>query len=141
MGKFILGLLLFTNILFAEPRVGLTIVFDNLAPKVGCLNLAMYGDAVAYNNENVDRAYIALKQQVEQTTMEIFIPNLKPGAYGIQAFQDKDCTGRMKKGWFGIPKYAYGFSNNTRSRSFSKAKFQYDKRHNQQIIALKKFTL
>lgn len=134
-------LLLFTHVLVAKSNSGLMIVFTRLVPKVGCLNLAMYDNSVSYNAGKINQAYVVLKQKVEGDNMKIFIPGLKAGSYGIQAFQDIDCTGRMKKGWFGVPKYAYGFSNNTRSRKFVEAKFQYNKKSNQQIIILKKFSM
>jgi uncharacterized protein (DUF2141 family) len=134
-------LLLSANTLIAEPNSGLTIVINKLIPKLGCLNLAMYKDVSGYNDGNINKAYIVLKQKVEKSTMKIFIPDLIRGNYGVKTFQDKDCTGRMKKGWFGVPKYAYGFSNNTRSRTFINASFQYDKNHNKQIINLKKFSI
>jgi uncharacterized protein (DUF2141 family) len=134
-------LLLFSNALVVKSNSGLMIVINKLVPKIGCLNFAMYNNHVAYNNENINHAYLVLKQKVEGHKMEIFIPELKKVFYGIQAFQDIDCTGRMKKGWFGVPKYAYGFSNNTRSRKFTKAKFQYNKKYNQKIITLRKFSM
>lgn len=41
---------------------------------------------------------------------------LKKGFYAISAFHDADEDGRMRKSHFGIPKDAYGFSNNVRKR-------------------------
>lgn len=138
---FLILLLFFSTPLLANTSSGLIIVINKLIPNVGCLNLAMYNNSVAYNSENINQAYLVLKQKVDDRKLEIFIPNLTFGTYGIQSFQDKDCTGRMKKGWFGIPKYAYGFSNNTRSRKFSKAKFEYNQKHKNQTIDLEEFSI
>jgi uncharacterized protein (DUF2141 family) len=138
---FLALLLLISTHLLADSTPGLLIIVNKLTPNTGCLNLAMYDNAIAYNNEEVNQAYLALKQKVVGNEMKIFIPNLKYGSYSIQAFQDIDCTGRMEKGWFGIPKNGYGFSNNTRSRKYIKAEFKYTEKYKQQIIQLKKFSL
>lgn len=39
---------------------------------------------------------------------------LKEGFYALSAFHDADEDGRMRKSLFGIPKDAYGFSNDAR---------------------------
>ncbi|MDN3686304.1 DUF2141 domain-containing protein [Cyclobacterium jeungdonense] len=51
------------------------------------------------------------------------IAGLKEGFYALSAFHDADEDGRMRKSLFGIPKDAYGFSNDARE-AFSAPSFK-----------------
>ena len=59
------------------------------------------------------------------------IEDLPHGVYAVRAFHDQDESGRFKVNRFGIPKYAYGFSNNARAvfgpPSFERCKFRLDR--------------
>ncbi|WP_170235674.1 DUF2141 domain-containing protein [Cyclobacterium qasimii] len=54
--------------------------------------------------------------------------NLPQGTYAVAAFHDGDADGKMRKTLLGIPKDAYGFSNDARSKfsapSFESAAFE-----------------
>ncbi len=59
------------------------------------------------------------------------IEHLPHGVYAVRAFHDEDASGRFKVSRFGIPKYAYGFSNNARAMfgppPFERCKFRFDR--------------
>jgi len=52
--------------------------------------------------------------------------NVPYGEYAVKFFHDVDSSGRLKTGIFGIPKEEYGFSNNSPSKNYDKAKFRVD---------------
>ena len=58
----------------------------------------------------------------------VTVHGVPPGAYAVQAFQDEDDSGRIKRSLLGIPKEGFGFSRdapaNFGSPSFANAAFQ-----------------
>ncbi len=46
----------------------------------------------------------------------VTLPGIPPGRYAVQAYHDEDGNGRLRKGLFGIPAEAIGFSRDARVR-------------------------
>ncbi len=46
----------------------------------------------------------------------VSVPNIPPGRYAVQAYHDEDGNGRLRKGLFGLPAEAIGFSRDARVR-------------------------
>ena len=46
----------------------------------------------------------------------VSVPNIPPGRYAVQAYHDEDGNGRLRKGMFGLPAEAIGFSRDARIR-------------------------
>lgn len=71
-----------------------------------------------------------LSVPIKDAVSTFSIEGLKPGRYAVSAFHDQDEDGKMRKGLFGSPKDAYGFSNNARSTfsapSFASAAFDLE---------------
>ena len=44
------------------------------------------------------------------------MPDIPPGRYAVQAYHDEDGNGRLRKGLFGLPAEAIGFSREARVR-------------------------
>ncbi len=46
----------------------------------------------------------------------VSVPSIPPGRYAVQAYHDEDGNGRLRKGLFGLPAEAVGFSRDARVR-------------------------
>ncbi len=46
----------------------------------------------------------------------VSVPGIPPGRYAVQAYHDEDGNGRLRKGLFGLPAEAIGFSRDARVR-------------------------
>jgi uncharacterized protein (DUF2141 family) len=46
----------------------------------------------------------------------VSVPDIPPGRYAVQAYHDEDGNGRLRKGLFGLPAEAIGFSRDARVR-------------------------
>ncbi len=46
----------------------------------------------------------------------VSVPDIPPGRYAVQAYHDEDGNGRLRKGLFGMPAEAIGFSRDARVR-------------------------
>ncbi len=51
---------------------------------------------------------------VESDEVGLFIPDLEAGNYALKFFHDENNNGTMDKNIFGIPKEAFGFSNDAK---------------------------
>ncbi len=55
--------------------------------------------------------------------------DLKPGEYAVSVVHDEDSDGKLKTGWFGIPKEGVGASNDAKGSfgppKFNAARFEY----------------
>ncbi len=49
-------------------------------------------------------------------SVTVSMPDIPPGRYAVQAYHDEDGNGRLRKGLFGLPAAAIGFSRNVRVR-------------------------
>ncbi len=46
----------------------------------------------------------------------VSVPDIPPGRYAVQAYHDEDGNGRLRRGLFGLPAEAIGFSRDARVR-------------------------
>ncbi len=49
-------------------------------------------------------------------SVAVSLPDIPPGRYAVQAYHDEDGDGRLRRGLFGIPAEAIGFSRDARVR-------------------------
>jgi uncharacterized protein (DUF2141 family) len=102
----------------------LALVLLPLASRAGTLDVAVHGVRTAKGFVRVavcDKAtflteycqYFADAPAVVGTTT-LSVPNVAPGVYAIQAFDDDTGGGVIHQGLFGIPREGIGFSNNAR---------------------------
>lgn len=49
-------------------------------------------------------------------SVAVSMPDIPPGRYAVQAYHDEDGNGRLRKGLFGLPAEAIGFSRDARIR-------------------------
>jgi uncharacterized protein (DUF2141 family) len=55
-----------------------------------------------------------IRKRVSSAASEISVEGLRPGRYGVMAFQDLNLDGKMNFNAVGWPLEPYGFSNNSR---------------------------
>jgi len=59
-------------------------------------------------------AVARMQTRVVDQKVQVVFTNLSFGWYGVSLFHDENANGKMDKNAMGIPKEAYGFSNNAR---------------------------
>jgi len=119
---FILSLFLMTN---PPENSKLTLTITNIGSSEGFVLVLVFDQGKGFP-DTPSKAYKFLKLPITQgkasTTVEIPV-----GRYAISAFHDHNGDGKMRTGAFGIPKDAYGFSNNAKGifgpPAFGKAAF------------------
>lgn len=80
----------------------------------GRIAVAVYGDAGAFRRgEGAVRTLMAPRTDA---VTRVTLTGLAPGRYAVAAFHDTDGDGRLSVWPIGLPKEAYGFSNNARGR-------------------------
>ncbi len=52
------------------------------------------------------------RAQARAGTVELRVRNVKPGAYAIAVFHDRNGNGKLDRSLIGLPSEPYGFSNN-----------------------------
>lgn len=76
---------------------------------------------------DADRAAASRTVRPEGAVTRVVFADLPPGRYAVAAFHDADENGRLTLWPVGLPREAYGFSNNARGRfgppSFDSAAF------------------
>lgn len=119
---FFLSLLLMTNL---TENSKLTLTITNIGSSEGVVQVLIFNQADGFP-DTPPKAYKILKLPIQQgrAVAEIQLPE---GRHAISAFHDHDGDGKLRTGAFGIPKDAYGFSNNAKGffgpPAFEKAAF------------------
>ena len=118
----------------------LTVSFTNLKSDKGQIYIAMWDSAQGFPkdyNQAIETITIAATQT------KVKIENLKNGYYAIAIFHDKNSDQTLNTNAMGIPKEAFGFSNNSRllfgPPSFNKAKFKIEGKDLSKNIEFKYF--
>jgi uncharacterized protein (DUF2141 family) len=61
-----------------------------------------------------NEAIAKIKTRVIDQKAQVIFENLPYGSYGVSLYHDENANGKMDKNVMGIPKEAYGFSNNAK---------------------------
>lgn len=96
----------------------------NLNSDCGLLKIGLYDSNIAFPIVGKAFKYIESKETSAKQYKFHKIPN---GIYAIALFCDENQNGKLDTNLFGIPKEAYGFSNNPKvfgKPSFDDAKFE-----------------
>lgn len=56
---------------------------------------------------------VGIAMRASVGTQSVVFTDLKPGAYAVIVFHDKNDVGKLTENWLGKPTECYGFSNNT----------------------------
>ncbi len=125
MKNYILFFILFlclTPLLAQDLKVSLEV--SNIPLKDGSLFIAWYS-----NVEDFEKGKMTYSQKISiktQSQSRITLDNIKAGEYAIKMFFDENGNGKIDTNFLGIPKEAYGFSNNvypaTRAATYTESK-------------------
>lgn len=73
--------------------------------------IAIYDSAKSFQIPELATYALVLESNKENIYV---IKEIREGNYALAIFQDINRNGKLDKGWFGIPREPYGFSNNPR---------------------------
>jgi uncharacterized protein (DUF2141 family) len=90
-----------------------SVTFTNLPSNQGYVYVLLFNQPDGFPNQP-HKAYRNFKVPIREGAAELSISGLPVGTYAISTFHDHDNDGVLRTGTFGIPKDAYGFSNNAR---------------------------
>jgi len=89
----------------------LTIVLSGIKKQTGTVRIAIFDGPDSWLKEPTIAAVLSVKDD----TAVYQRPDVPYGSYGMAVFHDANDNGQMDKTFLGLPKEAYGFSNNARA--------------------------
>jgi len=135
----LLATMLCPGSVLAEDKGTLLIQIINIPATEGYVMVAVYDSEKAYSADG--EAAATARINVSAPQVEAVFPDLANGWYGVAVYHDRNANGKLDSGVFGIPKEAYGHSNNVRGTfgppAFDKIKFELNKTENRITINLK----
>ena len=101
--------------------------------------VALHNSAESYKGGE-DSAIAKTRTMVVSQKVQVVFTNLSYGWYGVSLYHDENSNGEMDKNAMGIPKEAYGFSNNAKGffgkPAYKKVKFELNSTEKQIVIKL-----
>ena len=105
----------------------------------GFAMVALHNSKESYKGGE-DSAIAKTKTMVVSKKVQVVFTNLSYGWYGVSLYHDENSNGEMDKNAMGIPKEAYGFSNNAKGffgkPAYKKVKFELNSTEKQIVIKL-----
>lgn len=89
----------------------LEILIKNIDSPSGSILITLYDNADDFDKNQVQKSYYK-KVIVRSQELKLTFDKLPKGVYALKAFHDSNNNGVLDKNWMGIPKEAFGFSNN-----------------------------
>jgi uncharacterized protein (DUF2141 family) len=124
------------------PVTNLTIRIENVLPSGGILRLGVYDQAGYPDDNSTPIAFANVTAVSGETT--VVLPNIPPGIYAIEAYQDVNSNNQMDTSWLGLPLEPFGFSRDAvpflSKPSFDQVKFTLVDGENIQILHLQSLT-
>jgi len=108
------------------PAARLVVEVSGFANDRGTAGIALW-NAPAGFPEDVTHAIATAWVRITRGTAEAAFGDLQPGTYALTAFHDENDNRRFDKRWFGLPKEAWGVSNDVRplrAPRFDEASFE-----------------
>jgi len=108
--------------------VDITININNVKNDDGFILLGLHNQETFMNKEKP--ALKRIKKEIKNGKIEVTFENIKEGNYAIMVIHDENRNNRMDFELNGMPKEAYGMSNNNMSYGpprFDDAKFKVEK--------------
>jgi uncharacterized protein (DUF2141 family) len=122
-----------------ESKGNLTINISGFPSSDGFAMVALNNSAESYK-VGEDAAIASTKTRVSDQQAQVVFTNLPYGWYGISIYHDENSNGTMDKNALGVPKEAYGFSNNARGffgkPDYEDVKFELNSPEKQIVIKL-----
>lgn len=98
---------------FSESTGKLVIDISGFPSSDGFAMVALNNSEESYNGGE-SKAIAKTKVRVVDQKAQVIFTNLPYGSYGVSLYHDENANGTMDKNAMGIPKEAYGFSNNAK---------------------------
>jgi uncharacterized protein (DUF2141 family) len=105
----IIGLLSVSD-LVAQSKIEVTI--KNVKESKGTIRVALFNNENDFLKQPLDSKVV----KASATETNIVFDNLKPGEYAMSVIHDVNENKELDKGFMGIPKEPYGFSNDARGK-------------------------
>ncbi|MEX0844297.1 MAG: DUF2141 domain-containing protein [Balneolaceae bacterium] len=120
-------------------RSSFELVIDEIPSRDGEVRIAIFDTEKNYKAKE-DPAFV-LVLPVSSSTLKWSNSELPYGEYAIAVYHDKNINGELDTNLLGIPKEAYGFSNNARGKfgpaSWNDARFEVTSRSSNMRIKIK----
>ena len=124
---------------FSESTGKLVIDISGFPSSDGFAMVALNNSEKSYKGGE-DLAIAKTRSMVVDQKAQVIFTNLPYGWYGISLYHDENSNGEMDKNAMGIPREAYGFSNNAKGffgkPSYKNVKFQLNSAEMQIVINL-----
>jgi uncharacterized protein (DUF2141 family) len=123
IGAFFLFLSLFgaASAIFAEEKAGtLKLVITGFKSDTGKAMVALCDSKANYDGP---QSFRSVKAEIVNGKVELSFDSLAYGEYAVKVYHDENENGRLDTKAFGIPKEAYGFSNNVKNK-FGPTKYE-----------------
>lgn len=122
-----------------DKRSSFQLTIQKIPEQTGEIRIAVFDNEKNYNNKKDPMHAVVLP--VKGTTLSWQDENLPYGKYAIAVYHDKNVNGELDANFLGIPKEAYGFSNNARGRfgpaSWKDARFEINSVRSKMTIEIK----
>ena len=105
----IIGLSSVTN-LVAQSKIEVTV--KNVKESKGTIRVALFNNETDFLEQALESKVV----KASATETNVVFDNLKPGEYAISVIHDVNENKELDKGFMGIPKEPYGFSNDARGK-------------------------
>ena len=124
MGRLSVGSLVIVvaGMLGASAQVGergatltLRVQVDGFKTAAGAAGIALW-DAARGFPEEIEHASATTYATIQEGGAMARFDQLEPGTYAITVYHDRNDNGRFDKNWLGMPREAWGVSNNVRPR-------------------------
>lgn len=135
-----ISIILFTFLtaLFSKDNPQLTLHVENIDKLQGNIIIGVFNSEIGFLKEGIAKNYTI---KVDKKTETIVISDLPKGDYAISIYHDENSDNECNRNFLGIPKEAYGFSNNIKPKfsapSYADCKFSLVKDHSLTIKLIK----
>lgn len=105
-----MAVLLSTSDIVAQGKLELTI--KNIKEVKGTIRVALFNTEKDFLEQAIESKVV----KVSGSEAQVVFDKLKPGEYAISVIHDVNENQELDKGFMGIPKEPYGFSNDARGK-------------------------
>ena len=113
--------------LLAQTHATLEVRVSGIEGAHGTVGIALWDRGQGFP-EDIEYALASTYAAIEDGTARTVFERLEPGIYAVTVFHDQDDNHRFDKNWLGMPKEAWGVSNDVRPRMraprFDEARFE-----------------
>lgn len=105
----LLSLVASTSLYAGESSQQLKIIVKGTKSSTGVINVGLYNTEADFSDR--EKIYQGQKITVNGAESLVIFSNLPAGEYAVAVYYDENANGKLDKSFVGIPREAYGFSN------------------------------